>query len=190
MPPSLSQFRLRYAAHVLAAGGVVSHPTEAVWGLAALPGHAAAVARVLQIKNRDVGKGLLLVADCVERVAPLLEGLPAACREQVRASWPGPVTWVLPDPGVIPAWVRGDHDSVAVRVSDHPLTVALCEAAGSCLVSTSANPTGCAPARQQRHVQRYFRARVDYYLPGATGSRAGPSEIRDALTGAILRPAA
>ncbi len=189
MPPHTSQFRLRYAAHVLAAGGVVSHPTEAVWGLAALPGDAAAVARIQQIKNREVGKGLLLVADSVARVAPLLEGLPEACRQRVLASWPGPVSWVLPDPGYIPAWVRGDHKSVAVRVSDHPLTVALCGAVNSCLVSTSANPAGREPARAQRQVQRYFGNGVDYYLPGATGQRAGPSEIRDALSGKLLRPA-
>lgn len=183
------RYRLRHAADLLARGGVVCHPTEAVWGLAARPGDATAVARILQIKKRPPEKGVLLVADSVARVAPLLATLPAERRAEVLASWPGPVTWVLPDPtGLLPSWVRGDHQSVAVRVSDHPLTVALCRAAGSCLVSTSANPAGREPARSQREAQRYFGGLIDNYLPGATGNRTQPSEIRDALSGDILRP--
>jgi L-threonylcarbamoyladenylate synthase len=72
-------------------------------------------------------------------------------------------------------------------VSNHPLTVALCQAANTCLVSTSANPAGLEPARSQTEVQRYFRSAVDYYLPGRTGGLAQPTGIRDALTGQVLR---
>lgn len=183
------RYRLRRAADLLARGGVICHPTEAVWGLAARPGDAGAVARILQIKQRRPEKGLLIVSDSVERIAPLLTTLAPARRAAVLDTWPGPVTWVLPDPtGLLPSWVRGDHASVAVRVSNHLLTVALCRAAGSCLVSTSANPAGGAPARCQRDAQRYFGNRVDGYLPGLTGQRTQPSEIRDALTGDVLRP--
>ena len=189
MNTKASQFRLRYAAHVLFSGGVVCHPTEGVWGLAALPDDPAAVARILQIKDRNPEKGVLLVADSIARIAPLLEALPDERRRQVMDSWPGPVTWVLPEPKNIPVWVRGRHNSVAVRVSDHPLTVALCQAADSYLVSTSANPAGKAAAKTQRQAAAYFGDRVDYYVPGRTGGRDRPSEIRDALSGAILRPA-
>ncbi len=185
---SISQFRLRRAADLLQAGAVISHPTEAVWGLACLPSNAAAVARICQLKQRDPAKGLLLVADSIERVAPLLAGLSATRREAVLAAWPGPVTWVLPDVEFASPWVRGRHASVAVRVSDHPLTVQLCRAVGSCLVSTSANPAGREPARSQYQAQRYFGAAVNYYLPGRLGGRTQPSCIRDALSGDILRP--
>lgn len=185
---AISQFRLRRAADVLLAGGVVCHPTEAVWGLACLPGDAAAVARICELKQRDPAKGLLIVADSVARIAPLLSSLPEERKQALLQSWPGPVSWVIPDREFVPEWVRGRFDSVAVRVSDHPLTGALCRAIGSCLVSTSANPAGLEPARSQSQAQRYFATAVDYYLPGRLGGRLQPSCIRDALTGDILRP--
>jgi L-threonylcarbamoyladenylate synthase len=188
MTRNYSQFRLRYAADVLYSGGVVSHPTEAVWGLAALPSNPVAVRKILQMKKRDPAKGLVLVADSVQRVAELLAHLPEDRREIVVASWPGPVTWVIPDQGLLPVWVRGSFESVAIRVSDHPLTSALCHAVDSWLISTSANPAALPPARNQRQVQRYFGTQLDYILPGATGERSQPSEIRDALNGEILRP--
>lgn len=188
MNPDVNQFRLRYAADALHNAGVVCHPTEAVWGLAALPDDPSAVAKILRIKNRPWQKGLVVVTDRVDRIEQLLDGLPGSCREAVLTSWPGPATWVLPDRGLFPSWVRGTHQSVAVRVSDHPLTVQLCAAADSCLVSTSANPAGREPARDQVQAQRYFGAKVDYYLPGRTGALAQPTQIRDALSGEILRP--
>lgn len=183
----VSRFRLRRAVDLLQAGGVVCHPTEAVWGLACMPNNPAAVARVCAMKQRDPAKGLLLVADSIERVGPLLETLSASQRERVLSTWPGPVTWVIPDTEFAPAWVRGRFNSVAVRVSDHPLTAALCKVANSCLVSTSANPAGLPPARNQEQAQRYFAAAVHYYMPGRSGGRDKPSAIRDALTGELFR---
>jgi L-threonylcarbamoyladenylate synthase len=182
-------YRLRRAAALLRAGAVVSHPTEAVWGLACVPWDRTAVGRILSMKNRDPAKGLVLVADCLARFDEILPNLPQAARNTVEASWPGPHTWVVPDYAWAPSWIRGSHQSVAIRVSGHPLTAALCRAANTCLVSTSANPAGYEPARTQREAQRYFGPQIDYYLPGRTGERAQPTDIRDALSGEYLRGA-
>ncbi len=187
MRGSSSTYRLQTAAAVLNNGGVVSHPTEAVWGLACLPDNYSAVKKIWQLKNRDPEKGVLLVCDNVARLAPLLSALPPDCREAILASWPGPNTWVIPDQHWAPKWVRGRHQSVAVRVTNHPLTAALCKAVGSCLVSTSANPAGRDPARTQHASQSYFARGVDYYLSGACGGLSQPTTIRDALSGRILR---
>ena len=185
----LSRYRLRYAADVLLAGGVVCHPTEAVWGLACTPENAAAVARICALKQRDPQKGLLIVSDSVDRIQSLLASLPDGRRKAVLESWPGPFTWVVPDTEFAPVWVRGRFDSVAVRVSAHPLTAALCKAVGGCLVSTSANPASLEPARSQQQAQRYFADAVNYYLPGRLGGRRQPSCIHDALSGDTLRSA-
>jgi L-threonylcarbamoyladenylate synthase len=182
-------YRLRRAAALLRAGAVVSHPTEAVWGLACVPWDRAAVEQILKMKNRDPAKGLVLVADCVTRFDAILPNLPDAIREALELSWPGPHTWVVPDTVWAPSWIRGSHESLAIRVSDHPLTSALCRATNTCLVSTSANPAGREPARNQREVQHYFRSQVDCYLPGAIGNLAQPTDIRDALSGEYLRGA-
>lgn len=175
------------AARVLRAGGVIACATEGVWGLGCDPFDAAAVARVLALKGRSAAQGLILVAADIAQVEPLLCRVPAAVRAALEASWPGPVTWIVPVRDELPAWIVGRHASAALRVTAHPQLRALCRAFGGPLVSTSANPHGLPAARTELGVRRYFRDRIDYILPGETGGRRGPSRICDALTGRILR---
>ncbi|MEZ5568408.1 MAG: Sua5/YciO/YrdC/YwlC family protein [Halioglobus sp.] len=175
------------AAKVLAAGGVIACPTEAVWGLSCEPFARAAVERLLQLKQRPVSKGLILLAACEAQVEFLLEDLPRPQRATLRESWPGPVTFLVPHRGRVPAWVTGGHDSVAVRVSDHPGMVALCRAYGGPVVSTSANPGGSPPARTHFRVRRYFGDQLDYVLPGRLGGSGRPTVIRDLNSGEIIR---
>lgn len=177
-----------HALRMLRDGGVIAYPTEAVWGLGCDPMHADAVQRLLALKQRPVEKGLILVAADLAQVQPWLDALPVARREAVLATWPGPVTWLLPDPDQrIPAWIRGHHQSVALRVSAHPQVQALSRAFGGLLVSTSANPAGLPPARTALDVHRYFGEAVDAMVPGETGGLDKPTAIRDALTGETLR---
>ena len=170
-------------------GGVVACPTEAVWGLGCDPFDEAAVMRLLAIKGREVGKGLLLVAAAPAQLDGLVDwdALPAASRDAVFASWPGPNTWVLPATPRVPRWITGDHDGVAVRVSAHPLVVALCQGFGGALVSTSANTAGEPPARTEDELTPALRAAVDAVLPGETGGLDRPTPIRDARSGVRLR---
>lgn len=180
--------RVDQAARIIASGGVVAYPTEAVYGIGCLPDAAAALERVIAIKRRDARKGLILVAADDRQIAPLAEIPAAAARERILASWPGPVTWVLPArPGLSPL-ITGGRGTVAVRVSDHPIVRRLCRRVGSAIVSTSANTSGRAPARTALEVRRRLGADLDYVLAGPLGRSARPSEIRDGASGAILRP--
>ena len=179
--------RVEAAACVLGAGGVVACPTEAVWGLSCDPSNADAVAHLLTLKRRPVGKGLILVAATEDQIAFLLAGLTAQQRATLADSWPGPATWLLPHMGRVPSWVCGEHATVAVRVSGHPVVSALCSAWGGPLVSTSANRTGARPAREAFQVRRYFGSGLDYLLPGRVGDTARPTPIRDITSGQIIR---
>ncbi|MCB1772438.1 MAG: Sua5/YciO/YrdC/YwlC family protein [Gammaproteobacteria bacterium] len=181
-----SRFRLRHAADVLRGGGIVAYPTEAVFGLGCDPLNERAVMRLLDIKRRAVDKGLILIASEWRQLRPFLEPVPDAIREQLDASWPGPVTWVLKAPPETPTWLRGQFPTLAVRVTAHPLAAALCAAFGGALVSTSANASGRPPARSA--LQTRLRCPgTDLVVPGATGGRRRPSEIRNPYTGARLR---
>ena len=182
-----SRLRLAAGVQALAREGVVACPTEAVWGLSCDPDSERAVKRLLRLKQRPVEKGLILVAARESQFGFLLQGLPAAQRQTLSASWPGPYTWLLPHYGRVQPWVHGDFDTVAVRVSDHPVVAALCNAWGGPLVSTSANPAGAQPPRHAFQVYRYFGHSLDGVLPGAVGNAARPSQIRDLSSGAILR---
>lgn len=184
----MSYWHLRQALHCLWEGGVLAYPTEAVWGLGCDPLKLATVRRLLDIKQRPIEKGLILVAAHFSDLEPFLEPLQPSTYQRVMASWPGPVTWLLPAQRWVPVELCGVHDTLAVRVTAHPQTRALCDAFGGAIISTSANPAQQPPARNSLQVRRYFRQQVDHVMPGATGGAAAPSEIRDARSGAVLRP--
>jgi len=179
--------RLQSAIHALHGGGVIACPTEAVWGLSCDPGNESAVARLLEFKHRPLAKGLILVAASQSQFGSLLADLPREQSDRLSASWPGPATWVLPHRNLVPAWIHGEHDTVAVRVSDHPVVRALCQAWGGPLVSTSANPAGRRAARELFQVRRYFGDQLDYLLPGTVGRAGRPTVIRDLASGRIIR---
>lgn len=172
----------------LRAGGVVAYPTEAVWGLGCDPFDETAVRRLLTIKQRPVDKGLILVAASVAQLDGLAdwEALPAARRKAVLDSWPGPNTWVIPVTAQVPRWITGDHDGVALRVSAHPVVVALCSAFGP-ITSTSANLAGAPPARRRAELDPRLVGMLDATCAGETGDLASPTRIRDARSGEILR---
>lgn len=183
--------RIQWAAHRLREGCVAAYPTEAVWGLGCDPWNRTAVAQVLALKGRAVGKGLILIAAHGATLEPYLEGLSGEDRNRMAVTWPGPVTWLVPDNGVAPPWITGGRATLAVRVTAHPVAAALCRAFGGALVSTSANPQGRPAATTAAKVRSYFGRRGGrglIYAPGRIGTARRPSEIRDLRTGAVVRP--
>jgi len=180
-------WRVQQVARVVRAGGVIAYPTEAVWGLGCDPWNEAAVDRLLALKERPVHKGLILVADSIEQFDFLLDDLPRRWIDRLASTWPGPNTWLVPHQDRLPQWITGQHDSVALRVSDHPLVRELCYCTGP-LVSTSANPAGRPSARSRLRVEQYFHDQLDAVLGGALGGRRNPSLIRDLRTGDVIRP--
>lgn len=179
--------RIQRAAQLMRAGNVVAYPTEAVWGLGCDPANAQAVARLLRLKHRSWRKGVILLGADQSQFEPLIERLDKGLQARLRQSWPGPVTWLVPAAGLVPSWIRGNFTSVALRVTDHPLAAGLSLAFGGPIVSTSANPQGMPPARDRLRLRCYFGDRLDHITPGELGGRKQPSEIRDLITGDIVR---
>jgi L-threonylcarbamoyladenylate synthase len=180
-------FRVRIAASVVANDGVIAYPTEAVWGLGCLPWSEIAVRRLLRMKARSESKGLILVAGSIGQFNWLLHDLPVAQKSRLELSWPGAVTWLVPHKGRVPAWISGNHDTVALRVCDHPQVQALCKILGGPVVSTSANVSGGREARHLFQVYQRFGGGLDYVLSGPLGGRLRPSTIRDLRTDTLLR---
>lgn len=183
----VSRWQVQQAAQVVRRGGVIAYPTEAVWGLGCDPWDELAVERLLALKDRPVHKGLILVAADMEQFDFLLEDLPEIWLARLAGSWPGPNTWLVPHQNRLPEWITGHHDSVALRVSAHPLVRELCALTGP-LVSTSANPAGRPSARSRLRVEQYFPRQLDKVLGGALGGRKNPSLIRDLISGDVVRP--
>ena len=183
----MNHWHARRAARVLRAGGIIVYPSEGVLGLGCDPFEPAAVRRLLALKRRPLRMGFILIASDFEQIRPLIAPLPGSVMRAVRESWPGPVTWVLPAAERVPDWLTGGRDTLALRVSAHPVASAICSAFRGPVVSTSANLRGRNPPRRLFALPRVLRAGVDYVVPGRTGGAPGPTEIRDARSGAVLR---
>lgn len=182
----MERAHLEQAARVIAAGGIVAYPTESCYGLGCDPRRNVSLRRLLHIKRRDWAQGLILIGAHPRHFARYTD-LTTPLFARSRADWPGPFTWLLPAWPRVSRWLRGRHDSVALRITAHPGAAALCRQVGGALVSTSANRHGRAPALSAAAVRREFDGQVDYILEGRLGGMRKPSVIRDALTGAVLR---
>jgi L-threonylcarbamoyladenylate synthase len=174
-------------AELLKQQAVVAYPTESVWGLGCDPQSASAVEKILQLKKRNVDKGLILIGDSVECFKPFLAGLDEEHLRRFRAPTAKPTTWLVPNNGFAPLWISGGRDTLALRITEHPVAAALCTAFGGLLVSTSANPQGLPAAKSALEVEDYFGDAVDMLAPGQVGNSANPSEIRHLISGEIVR---
>ena len=170
-------------------GGVIAYPTEAVYGLGCDPDNEAAVMALLAIKQRPVEKGLILIAADYSQLLPYVndKAIPLEKRFEIFSSWPGHISWVLPASDAAPKWVTGQFDSIAVRVSAHPVVQQLCRAFGKPLVSTSANLSGQPSITDPVELEQILGSRLSAIMPGALGGAKQPSQIRNALTGDIVR---
>ena len=170
-------------------GGVIAYPTEAVYGLGCDPDNQQAVNRLLAIKKRPQSKGLILIAADYQQLIPYIDDsqLSHEQKNRVLASWPGPNTWVFPASTHAKPWITGDFDTIAVRVSAHPIVQRLCHHFGKPLVSTSANLSGQPAINDFAVLTEQMHNHVDAIVPGETDRNLKPSKITDALTGVVYR---
>lgn len=170
-------------------GEVIAYPTEGVFGVGCDPDSPQAIEKLLTLKQRPVEKGLILIAANYQQLLPYIDEsqLTEQQLEAVKASWPGPYTWIMPASDKVSNWVSGQFDSIAVRVTDHPLVQKMCLAFGKPLTSTSANLTGLPPCMTTQEVEQQLGDKLVAILRGETSGRDKPSEIRDAKTQQVLR---
>jgi len=176
----------RALAAYLRRGGLIAYPTESCYGLGCDPRNRCAVLKILKLKQRPQRKGLILIAASYLQVARYLQ--PLAPEEQAKLQRAGAqaVTYLMPAHHSAPRWLRGDHDTLAVRLTAHPVAAQLCRSANSALVSTSANRSGQRPAKTYAECRRMFGGKV-WVLPGRVGKRKKPSTIRAWADGQIIR---
>ena len=169
----------------LKAGKIIAYPTEAVFGLGCDPNNDTAIQMLLNLKQRPAHKGLIIVASEFSQLTPFIADIPEDRLNIVLASWPGPSTWIFPVNPNTSRLITGNHDSIAVRVSAHPVVQAICQAFGP-IISTSANLATQPPAITTEQAHEIFQKR-GYVVDGKVGKNQKPTSIRNALTGTIIR---
>ncbi|MGR6871906.1 L-threonylcarbamoyladenylate synthase [Pseudomonas sp. HK3] len=175
------------ASKVIQDAGVIAYPTETVWGLGCDPFNERALERVIEIKKRDAHKGLILVAASIEQFDFLLHDADEQTIKKLTDSWPGAVTWLVPHKNRVPQLVHGQFDTVAIRVSSHPMVQQLCKEVGGPVVSTSANFSGKPTVRSAIQAKCVLGPYLDFILSGPVGLANAPSRIIDMQTGRVIR---
>lgn len=167
----------RSLAAFLKRGGVIAYPTESCYGFGCDPDNRFAVQRILRLKQRPQRKGLILIASSYQQVARYILPLTPAEQRRLQADGAQAITYLMPASPSCPRWLRGEHDTLAVRLTSHPLARNLCHSAGSALVSTSANYSGHRAVKTYRDCLRMFGKKV-WVLRGRVGKRKRPSTIK------------
>ena len=181
--------QIKQAVSALQKGGVIAYPTESIYGLGCDPDNLDAVQRILELKHRPIEKGLILVASSFLQLENYLQPVENDIQQRVFVSWPGPHTWLWPVKNTVSRFLCGQHITLAIRVSAHPVVRALCDAQGQAIISTSANLADLPPARNATEVRQYFNNELAYIIDAGIDETTQPTEIRDVLTNKVIRSA-
>ncbi len=178
-----------HACLALQQGGIVGIPTETVYGLAAVALNAEAVSRVYQAKGRPTSHPLIVHLsphDDINRWGVLNE----SAQTLANALWPGPLTILVPRTRLVPDWVTGARDTVALRIPAHDMTIALLDAVSDAVVAPSANRFGHVSPTSAEHVINDLGDSVDLVLDGGSCSIGIESTIVECTSSTlqILRP--
>jgi L-threonylcarbamoyladenylate synthase len=178
-PAAPQRDAIEEAAGWIRRGGIVAVPTDTLYGLAADPFNAAAVARLFAVKGRDAGEALPLIAADAAQVAARLGGLPAAGGRLAGRFWPGPLTLVVQAPPMLARAVTGGTGTVGVRVPAHAVARAVCAACDHPITATSANISGSPATADPDVVERTLGDRIDLLIDTGPTPGGAPSTIVD-----------
>lgn len=182
----MSVNQVNQAVTIIQQGGVIAYSTDTVMGLGCDPGNRTAVERILWLKRRGEEKGLIVLTADLDVLKEFSQPLSETQMAKISSSSAEkPITWLLPASRSTPAWIKGKHDHVAIRLTRHPVASELCKSNGA-IVSTSANFSGYPVVEQKQHLRSWFGPHLDYVITGVPGTGV-PSEIRDLVSGEVVR---
>ncbi|WP_041765697.1 L-threonylcarbamoyladenylate synthase [Psychromonas ingrahamii] len=187
----LKQSELNDALKILKSQGVIAYPTESVFGLGCDPDCEAAIQKILLLKQRPAYKGLILIAASIEQLEKYADFslLTAAQLTVIKKTWPGPITWIVPSQKNLSKLISGDFESVAVRVTAHPIVRQICLAFDKPIISTSANLSSLEAALSSQQVNKMFKSNtlLNLVIDAPVSGLSTPTQIFHASTGKRLR---
>ena len=162
---------IQKAAHIIQDGGLVAFPTETFYGLGSDALNPMAVAAIFEAKNRPQFDPLIVHVADLGQAEILVNAFPSKALRLTEKFWPGPLTLVLPKSNLVPDIVTASLKSVAIRVPNHPMALALIREAGRPIAAPSANPFGQVSPTTAEHVRKSLGNKVDMVLDG------GPCQV-------------
>ncbi len=162
---------IREASEILKNGGLVAFPTETVYGLGGDATDKEASKKIYQAKGRPSDNPLIVHIAKFEQLEAITKDLPDTAKKLADAFWPGPLTMVCNKNEVVPYETTGGLDTVAVRMPNNPVALALIEESGCMIAAPSANTSGRPSPTKASHVYEDLSGRIDAILDG------GPVDI-------------
>ncbi len=175
------------AAKHIACGQLIAYPTEAVYGIGCDPNNTDALQAVLTLKSRDEHKGFILIAANQAQLTPYIDIASADDQQRLDNAWPGPITFVCKAKPNAPKLLTGGRDSIAVRVSSHPVVIELCKRCDHALISTSANISGKPAITNASDVLAEFGDEISGVVEGSLGTLTTATPIFSLISGKQLR---
>ncbi|GAB4344325.1 MAG: hypothetical protein Kow0099_23670 [Candidatus Abyssubacteria bacterium] len=173
-------------ASLLKKGGVIAYPTDTLYGLGGDAFNPEVIHRIRILKGRSGAKPFPYIIDKVQRLTEWglrLSDIASAIADRF---WPGPVSLVIRDSGILPSEMLDARRAICVRIPDNRIARSLAGALGGMLVATSANPAGAAAARNAQQAIDYFRGEIDAVVDGGPAPTTQPSTIVDVTTEKVV----
>lgn len=182
--------KMEEAGKILRQGGLVAFPTETVYGLGGDALDEQAAKKIYAAKGRPSDNPLIVHIAEMEALEKIVTQVPEKARKLAAAYWPGPLTMIFPKSEIVPRGTTGGLDTVAVRMPDHPVALALIRAGGGYVAAPSANVSGRPSPTTAQHVEEDLCGRIDMILDGGPVGIGLESTIVDFTekVPTILRP--
>lgn len=167
------------AAEILRQGGLLGIPTETVYGLGADGLNEEAVRHIFEAKGRPQDNPLILHVPSADWLERYCENVPPTAYALAERFWPGPLTMILPRKPIVPLRTTGGLETVGVRCPNHPLTLAIIEAAGVPVAAPSGNTSGRPSPTTAQHMVEDMDGKIEGIVDGGPCSVGVESTIID-----------
>lgn len=186
----IDEDKMQKAGEILLQGGLVAFPTETVYGLGGNALDEQAAKKIYAAKGRPSDNPLIIHIADMDNLEKIVKRIPENAAKLAEAYWPGPLTMIFPKSEAVPYGTTGGLETVAVRMPDHPVALALIRAGGGYVAAPSANVSGRPSPTTARHVEEDLCGRIDMILDGGPVGIGLESTIVDFTeeVPTILRP--
>jgi len=163
--------KIRRAADIIKRGGLVAFPTETVYGLGADALNSKAVLALFEVKRRPLDNPPIVHVGNPKDVRRLTREIPPKAEMLMKTFWPGPLTFIFKRSEIVPDVTVCGLDTIAIRMPNHNVALALIRESGCSIAAPSANLAGKPSPTTARHVLDDFDGRIEAVLD------AGPTRI-------------
>ena len=171
------------ASNIIKEGGIVIYPTEGIYGLGCDPLNSDSVDNIFQLKGREYDKRFIILSSSIGFLNGIID---SSLGDDARLNSNDFITWIVPANNNCPPWLKSKNN-VAIRITQHPVVVDLCNKLQGPIISTSANYSGQKYINDITIIEELFDGKVSCIVNGKLGDEKKPSSIIDIISNEVLR---